>query len=169
MNADEIPDDVRELLESLPMPELPPVEVADILGVEVRQYRSQAQRWKWIAGGVAAIAFLTVGANAYHLAMTSQVTAKANAELRELHDRLAKLEKPADNKLEAKLNDIGDLLLTLAADLNDRDEKQRTSILALGKQLRELRSVSEDRWADSKKTTDALYILHELTQKETKR
>ncbi|QEL15909.1 hypothetical protein [Limnoglobus roseus] len=168
--TDDVPLEVRRLLDALPSPELPPVDVAAILGAEVHRQRSSARFWKWAAGasaGLAAAVVLAAG-------LRPQPPAPGpSAEMIALRDRLAKLEAvpaapPDTAKLEAKLNDINDLLLTLAADVNQRDEKQRQAIRTVAKQVNDLRALSDNRWTETKSTSDALYILHQSSRKETK-
>lgn len=169
MDTDDIPPDVRRLLDSLPSPELPPVDVAAILGTEVERQKASARFWKWAAGVSASLAagvLLAVGLGA--------TRAEPPADLDQLRARLAKLEAalapvPDTAKLDAKLTEINDLLLTVAADVNERDEKQRLALRTLAKQVGELRTLSDSRWTEAKTTTDALYILHQSSRKETNR
>lgn len=166
---DDIPPDVRRLLDALPSPELPPVDVAAILGHEVERHQSAARFWKWVAGVSAGLA-----AGVLVAAGLRDRPAAATAEVESLRTRLAKLEAtpaaapPDTAKLEAKLNDINDLLLTLAADVNQRDEKQRQALRTLTKQVADLGALSDSRWADAKQTSDALYILHQYSRKDAK-
>lgn len=170
MTADDIPPDVRRLLDALPSPSLPPVDVAAILGKEVERQKDAARLWKWVAGvsvGLAAGVLLAVGLGG--------TRSEPAADVDQLRARLAKLEaapvpQPPDTaKLDAKLADINDLLLTVAADVSERDEKQRLALRTLARQVGELRSLSDSRWTEAKTTTDALYILHQSSRKETNR
>lgn len=162
-------DDVRRLLDGLPSPDLPPVDVATILGQEVQRHQSAARFWKWIAGVSAGLA-----AGVLVAAGLRDKPTDPTAEVELLRTRLAKLEAapapmpPDTAKLEAKLADINDLLLTLASDVNQRDEKQRQALRTLTKQVTELGALSDTRWADAKQTSDALYILHQSSRKEAK-
>jgi hypothetical protein len=170
MNTDDIPPDVRRLLDALPSPDLPLVDVAAILGKEVERQKAAARFWKWAAGASASLAagvLLAVGLGG--------TRPEPPTDLDQLRARLAKLEaapvpEPPDTaKLDAKLTEINDLLLTVAADVSERDEKQRLALRTLAKQVGELRSLSDSRWTEAKNTTDALYILHQSSRKETNR
>lgn len=165
MTADEMPPDLRRRLDELPVPALPPVDVAAILGREAERQANAARFWKRtaaFAAGLAAAALIALGWPA----------PAPSGEFEALRDRIAKLEAqpiPDHSKLEAKLADINDLLLTLATDVNERDEKQRLALRTLAKQLTELRSLSDRRWTEAKSTTDALYILNQSPRKEQNR
>lgn len=167
MTADEMPPDLRRLLDEIPIPALPPVDVAAILAREAERQANAARFWKRTAAfavGLAAAALIALGWPA----------PTPTGDYEALRDRLAKLEAtpqpiPDHSKLEAKLADINDLLLTLATDVNERDEKQRLALRTLAKQLTELRSLSDRRWTEAKSTTDALYTLNQTSRKEQNR
>lgn len=167
MTADDIPPDLRSLLDELSVPALPRVDVAAILGREAERQANAARFWKRTAAfatGLAAAALIALGWPA----------PAPTGDYESLRNRLAKLEAapqpiPDNSKLEAKLADINDLLLTLATDVNERDEKQRLALRSLAKQVTELRSLSDRRWTEAKSTTDALYILHQSPRKEQNR
>ncbi len=167
MTADDVPPDLRRLLDALPTPALPPVDVGAILGGVAPRQANAARFWKRTAAfavGLAAAALVALG----------WPVPAPTGDLEALRDRLAKLEAtpqpfPDQSKLEAKLADINDLLLTLATDVNERDEKQRLALRTLAKQVTELRSLSDRRWTEAKSTTDALYILNQSSRKEQNR
>ena len=167
MTDDDVPPDLRRLLDALPTPALPPVDVAAILGREAERQANATRFWKRTAAfavGLAAAALIALGWPA----------PAPSGDFEALRDRLAKLETQpqpvADHsKLEAKLADINDLLLTLATDVHERDEKQRLALRTLAKQVTELRTLSDRRWTEAKSTTDALYILNQTSRKEQSR
>ena len=165
--TDDVPPELRRLLDAQPAPALPPVDVAAILGREAERQADAARFWKRTAAaavGVAAAALIVLGWPA----------PAPTGDFEALRERLAKLETtpqkiPDHSKLEAKLADINDLLLTLATDVNERDGKQRLALRTLAKQMTELRSLSDRRWTEAKGTTDALYILNQSSRKEQNR
>ena len=167
MTADDVPIDLRRLLDALPTPALPPVDVAAILGREAERHANAARFWKRTAA-------LAVGLAATALIALGWPAPAPTDDYKSLRDRLAKLEAtpqpiPDNSKLEAKLADINDLLLTLATDVHERDGKQRLALRTLAKQMTELRSLSDRRWTEAKGTTDALYILNQSSRKEQNR
>lgn len=161
----DVPPDLGRLLDALPAPALPPVDVAAILGRDAERAAASVRFWKRVAGsaiGLAAAALLALG-------WLGTRPESVPDEWHHVQARLVKLEsdEPPDlAKFEAKLTDINDLLLTLAADVNERDEKQRLALRTLAKQMSELRSLSDNRWTEAKTTTDALYILQQSNRKE---
>lgn len=165
--TDDVPPDLHRLLDLLATPSLPPVDVAAILGREAERQADAARFWKRTAAFAAGLAVAAL------IALGWPATARTG-DFESLRDRIAKLEAqpqpiPDRSKLEAKLADINDLLLTLATDVNERDGKQRLALLALAKQVSELRSLSDRRWTEAKSTTDALYILNQSSRKEQDR
>ncbi len=165
---DELPPDLRRALDAWPAPELPPVDVAAILVREAETQAARARFWRRCAGAMAGVAAaLLVG-----IAVFRPSTPSPPTEFDDLRARLAKLEgapPPDSAKIDAKLAELSDLLLTLATDVNDRDAKQRRSLQSLANQVAELRKLSDSRWTEAKSTTDALYVLHQSNAKETNR
>jgi hypothetical protein len=165
---DEIPAELGRALDTWRTPDLSPVDVSSILadGLETEAARARFWRFCTVAvTGLAAALLVAVG-------WSGRSTGEPRAELDDMRARLAKLENtlpPDPGKFDAKLAELNDLVLTLAADVNDRDRKQARAIQSLAKQLTELKSLSDRRWTEAKSTADALYILHRTQSKETNR
>lgn len=156
--------DIRRLLDAVPVPPLPSVDVAAIYADALDAQAHSARRWKQIAVGFAALA---AGVLAFALgvvvARRDEPTPVAVQPEPKPDPRVAELIED-QRKTIAALRDantrhaeLQDLLLTLARDVNTRDEEQKLRFAALADRLREFEAVTAKQFQESERTNTALY------------
>lgn len=160
---DETPPGLRRLLDAVPEPTVRPVDVPAILAAAAEAQVRAARFWRRTAAATAALA---AGLLIFTLARPAPPAADPGIE--DLKARLARLEAAAPDPAthEAKLKELRDLVLTLADDVNERDEKTRAAVVAVIRQMQAFDAASAARWADAERTHAALYALSQGTRKE---
>jgi hypothetical protein len=173
-------EDVRRALDAVPDPAVAPVDVAAIYHVSLNRQARSARRWKVAAAaGTLAAAGLLLAAVLPRL----EVRFAANefavrwgptdpppvaptpervpmpytdpqlvARVNELDARVRDLDKTG-----ADLRELKELLLTVAADVSDRDDRQRETIAALTRRLLAFEAASGERFRQTEQTSAALY------------
>jgi hypothetical protein len=182
MTTDDVPDfaDVRRALDAVPAPAVAPVDVAAIYHAALDRQARSARRWKVAAASGALVAAglllaavlpkleVRFAANEFAvrwgptdpppIAPTpEQVPAPYTdplllARVSELDDRIRDL-----GKADAELRELKELLLTVAADVSDRDDRQKETIAALTRRLLAFESASGERFRQAEQTHAALY------------
>jgi len=169
---DDFPD-VRTLLDAAPVPEPRPVDLAALYRAAAERQTAVSRRWRRVAiggavlaAGVLLVAFLprlefrltghefTVrwGTPPESVPVAPASDPRIEQLLEEQSKQLAAIR--ATNTKHAELQD---LLLTLAADVSDRDKQQQAKIAALGKKLTAFETDTARQFADAEKTNSALY------------
>lgn len=168
-------DDIRRLLDAIPAPNVEPVDVAAIYRDAAAIQARSARRWKraTCAGALVAASVLLV-------AILPKLEVKVTGSefvvrwgpadpppvqpAPVVHDesviaRLGELDAHVTRTVhhEKKLKDLEDLLLTLAVDVDDRDGKRKAELAALARDLRLLRSGTQEQFQQTEKTNAALY------------
>ena len=157
--------EVRRALDAVPVPPLPPVDVAAIYRAALEAQARSARRWKRVAGGVSALA---AGVLAFALIPNLELRWKTPpvavvvsppspdprvAELLAEQRTLFALLRDSN----AKHADLQDLLLTLARDVADRDTGRQKELAELATKLREFETVTARQFQESERTNTALY------------
>jgi hypothetical protein len=158
--------DVRRALDAVPVPPLPPVDVAAIYHTALESQARSARRWKRVAAGVSALA---AGVLAFALIPNLELRWKTppmavvvppatppDPRVAELIDEQRKLFALLRDS-NAKHADLQDLLLTLARDVADRDTGRRNDLAELAAKLREFETVTARQFQESERTNTALY------------
>jgi hypothetical protein len=178
MTPDDDFPDVRRALDAIPDPPVPPLDTAAIYRAALdRQVRS-ARRWKLAAGVGALVAAglllaavlpkleVRFAANEFAVRWgpadpppvapepvpTPSTDPRLLAHVNELDTRVRDL-----GATDAGLRELKELLLTLAADVNERDEKQKDAIASLTRYLRAFEAASGERFRQTEQTNAALY------------
>ena len=180
MTPDDDFPDVRRALDAIPDPPVLPVDTAAIYRAALgRQVRS-ARRWKLAAGAGALVAAglllaavlpkleVRFAANEFAVRWgpadsppvvpepvpepTPSTDPRLLARVNELDTRIRAL-----GTTGADLRELKELLLTLAADVNERDEKQKDAIASLTRYLRAFEAASGERFRQTEQTNAALY------------
>jgi hypothetical protein len=169
MNSD-FPE-LRKLLDAGHVPEPKPVDLARLYRDALDRQTRVARRWKRIAVGVAALAAsvllfallpkLEVRANGHEFAVRwgtppSPAPPEPDPRVQQLCDEQAK-QLAAIRVANAKHTDLQDLLLTLAADVDQRDKTQQAKLTAVAKRLREFETLTAKQFLEAEKTNTALY------------
>ncbi len=170
---DDFPD-LRKLLDAVPVPEPKPVDLAAVYRAAAERQAAVSRRWRRVSVGVAALAAgvllvallprLEFRFSGHEFAVrwgtppepapspTTPPDPRIEQLLNRQSEQLADLQ--ATNRKHAELQD---LLLTLAADVNDRDQQQQLKIAALTKKLTAFEADTARQFADAEKTHSALY------------
>lgn len=150
--------DVRRLLDAAPEPTVSPIDVAAIYRAAATEQARAARRWKRATAAVAALAAgVCVAVVAW--GRTGSGEGPNHTPDPELLARLDRIEgrlRDAD-AVAAKLKATEDLLLTLAADVDDRDRRQSDALAAVVQDLRAFRLDAGRRFQDGDRTSAALY------------
>ena len=163
---DDFPD-VRRALDAVPVPPLPPVDVAAIYRDALEAQARSARRWKRVAGAVAALAagflfFALLPKVEIRWGTPAEPVAavvpdpKPDPRVAELLDEQRKLFVLL-RESNAKHADLQDLLLTLARDVTDRDVERKQQFAELAAKLREFETVTAKQFQESERTNTALY------------
>ncbi|HET6573402.1 MAG TPA: zf-HC2 domain-containing protein [Fimbriiglobus sp.] len=167
---------VRALLDVAPAPQVRPFDAPAIYRAALdRQVRS-VRRWKLTAGAGAVVAAglllaavlpkleVRVAANEFAVRWgpadpspvaptpTPSTDPRLLARVNELETRLRGL-----GTTDADLRELKELLLTVAADVNERDEKQKDAIASLTRYLRAFEANAGERFRQTEQTNAALY------------
>lgn len=168
MNSD-FPE-LRKLLDAVPPPEPPPVDLARLYRDALERQARTARRWRRVAVGGAALAAsvlvfallpkLEVRANGHEFAVRwgtpPEPEAQPDPRIRELVDEQAK-QLAALRAANVKHTELQELLLTVAADVNQRDKDQQKRLTALAARLGEFETLTVKQFQESEKTSTALY------------
>jgi uncharacterized membrane protein YccC len=166
---DDFPD-LRKILDTTPAVEPRPVDLARLYRDALDRQARVARRWKRAAIGVAALAAsvlavvllpkLELRANGHEFAVRWGTPPEAEVtpdpRVQQLLDEQAK-QLAAIRATNAKHTDLQDLLLTLAADVDQRDKEQQQKLLTLAKRLGEFETLTARQFQDTEKTNTALY------------
>lgn len=156
--------EVRRLLDAVPVPPLPPVDVAAIFADALDAETRSARRWKRAAVAAAALAagLLAFALGTYAGRRDEPAPVAVQPELMP-DPRVGELVE-GQRKMIAALRDangrhaeLQDLLLTLARDVNTRDEERTRQFAALADRLREFEAVTAKQFQESERTNTALY------------
>lgn len=163
--------ELRKLLDAVPPPEPKPVDLARLYRDALDRQIRTARRWRRIAVGVAALAAsvlvfallpkLEVRANGHEFAIRwgtppEPVPPPPDPRVRELIDEQAK-QLAALRAANVKHTELQELLLTVAADVSQRDKDQQKRLTALAARLGEFEAVTARQFQESEKTNTALY------------
>lgn len=181
---DDFPD-LRKLLDAVPAPDPRPVDLAAVYRAAAERQATVSRRWRRVAVGVAAVAagvllvallprlefrltgheFAVRWDNPPEPAPPPPATPDPRIEqlLNRQSEQLSDLQ--ATNRKHAELQD---LLLTLAADVNDRDKQQQVKVAALTKKLTAFEADTARQFADAEKTHSALYDAVFSSRKATR-
>lgn len=176
MTTDDYPD-LRKLLDAVPAPDTRPVDLVALYRAAADRQARSARRWKRMALAGAALA-----AGVLLVALLPRLEFRASEHefavrwgIRpEPHPPAPPPEPQPDPRVERLLDEqsrqfaairatnskhaeLQDLLLTLAADVNDRDQAQQAKIAALTKTLTAFEADTARQFADAEKTNSALY------------
>jgi hypothetical protein len=168
-----MPDDfpeLRKLLDAVPPPDPLPVDLTRLYRDALDRQTRTARRWRRIAGGVAALAAgvlvfallpkLEVRANGHEFAVRwgtpPEPEVKPDPGIQHLFDEQAK-QLAALRAANLKHTELQELLLTVAADVNQRDKDQQKRLTALAKRLGEFESLTTRQFQETEKNSTALY------------
>jgi hypothetical protein len=174
MTPDDDFADVRRLLDTIPAPPVPPADVAAIYHAALIRQARRARRWKYaaaagslVAAGLLLAAVLPklevrVAGNEFAVRWGPPDPAPVVSEPvpdPRLTARLSELDARTRDaaRVRAELRSLKDLLLTLAADVSDRDEKQKEAMAALTRYLKTFEAASGERFRQTEQTNAALY------------
>ena len=173
---DDFPD-LRKLLDAVPGADPRPVDLAALYRAAAERQARSARRWKRLA-----LAGVALAAGVLLVALLPRLEFRASGH--ELAVRWGTPPEPPppapppeptrDPRIEQLLGeqsrqlaairatnskhaDLQDLLLTLAADVTDRDKAQQAKIAALTKKLTAFEAATARQFADAEKTNTALY------------
>lgn len=179
MNPDDDFPDVRRALDAVSEPPVLPLDTAAIYRAALDRQARSARRWKLAAGaGALAAAGLLLAAVLPRLevrvtgrefavrwgpadppplvapapAPVSYADPRLVARVDELDTRIRDL-----GKADADLRELKELLLTVAADVGERDENLKESVAALGRRLLAFEAASGERFRQAEQTSTALY------------
>jgi hypothetical protein len=164
---------LRNWLDAVPEPPAPVIDLASIYAASHDRYVRSSRRWRRIAGTAAALAAgillvavlprLEVRLGGHELVLRwgtadppppAAPDAVLHARLDQLDDRLA-----ARNTDDERLNELKDLLLTLAADVDDRDRRQQHELDNTIRQIALLDAATREQFRRTSETSAALYTL----------
>jgi hypothetical protein len=170
--TDDFPD-VGRMLDAVPAPDSKPVDLAAVYRAAAERQAAVGRRWRRVAAGVAALAaavllvawlprleFRVTGHEfAVRWGTPPEPAPPAPSSDPRIEELLAEQSRQlaairAANTQHAELQD---LLLTLAADVNDRDQQQQARIAALTKKLTAFEADTARQFADAEKTNSTLY------------
>jgi hypothetical protein len=178
MTPDDDFADVRRLLDTIPAPPVPPSDVAAIYHAALDRQARRTRRWKYaaaagslVAAGLLLVVVLPklevrVAGNEFavrwgppDLAPVALMPEPAPVPDPRLTARLSELDARTRDldRFDTELRSLKDLLLTLAADVNDRDEKQKEAMAALTRYLKTFEAASGERFRQTEQTSAALY------------
>lgn len=170
--------DVRRMLDAVPAPAVAPVDVAAIYHAVLDRQARSARRWKFAAASGALVAAglllaavlpkleVRFAANEFAVrwgpadpppvapepVMMPVTDPRLLARVDELDARTRDL-----GKADADLRELKELLLTVAADVNERDEKQKEALATLTRYLRAFEATAGERFRQTEQTSAALY------------
>lgn len=156
--------EVRRLLDVVPVPPLPPVDVAAIFADALDAEARAARRWKRIAVAAAALAAgvlafalgVSIGRRDEPTPVAVHPEPKPDPRVTELIDEQRKF-LTALREANAQHAELQGLLLTLARDVNTRDDARKEQLAALADRLREFEAVTARQFQESERTNTALY------------
>lgn len=180
MTPDDDFPDVRRALDAAPAPAPPPVDVGAIYQAAFDRQARLARRWRRAAGGgllaaagllvVAVLPRLEVRCDNNELAVRWGPPApvvvapvpppppppapdpRLLAQVKELDARTRQLDT-----LTTELHSLKELLLTLAADVDERDRKQRDALALLVQHLQAFEASAREQFRQTEQTSSALY------------
>jgi hypothetical protein len=180
MTPDDDFPDVRRALDAAPAPPLPPVDVAAIYRAAFDRQARLARRWKrtaavgaLVAAGLLLVAVLprlevrfnneefavrwgapppVVVAPVPPLPPSPAPDPRLLAQVKKLDARTRELDT-----LTTELHSLKELLLTLAADVDERDRKQRDALVLLVKHLQAFEASAREQFRQTEQTSSALY------------
>jgi hypothetical protein len=168
---------VRELLDAVPTPAVAPPDVAAIYRAALDRQARSARRWRraataglLVAAGlllVAVLPRLEVRANANEFAVRwgspvapqpapspPAIDPRLVAQVDDVEARTRKLDG-----FDAELRSLKELLLTLAADVDERDQKQKDALAELTRHLLAFEAAARDKFQQTDQANTALYNL----------
>lgn len=168
MNSD-FPE-LRKLLDAVSPPEPSPVDLALLYRDALDRQARTARRWRRVSAGVTALAAsvlvfallpkLEVRASGHEFAIRwgtpPVVEPTPDPRIRELIDEQAK-QLAALRAANVKHTELQELLLTVAADVSQRDRDQQKRLTALAARLGEFEAFTVKQFQESEKTSTALY------------
>ncbi len=176
---------VRALLDAAPAPPVPPADVAAIYQAVLERQARSARRWRLAAaaGGLVAAGLLLVAVlprleirasgNEFTVRWgpppaptppaipapqpaptppPPSIDPKLLARVHDLETRVRTLDE-----FEAELRSVKGLLLTVAADVDDRDQKQKDALAALTRHLEAFEAAAREQFRQAERTNSALY------------
>jgi hypothetical protein len=179
MTPDDDFPDVRRALDAVPEPPVLPLDTAAVYRAALDRQARSARRWKLAAGAGALVAAglllaavlprleMRFAANEFAVRwgppdpppvapMPEPVPPVTDprllARIDELDTRLRDL-----GKADAELRELKELLLTVAADVSERDERQKEAIASLTRYLRAFEATAGERFRQTEQTSAALY------------
>ena len=178
MTPDDDFPDVRRALDAVSEPPVLLLDTAAIYRAALDRQARSARRWRLAAGAGALVAAglllaavlprLEVRVNGNEFAVRWGPTEpppvvptpvpvpysdpRLVARIDELDTRIRDL-----GKADADLRELKELLLTVAADVGERDEKLKESVAALGRRLLAFEAASGERFRQAEQTSAALY------------
>jgi hypothetical protein len=173
---DDFPD-LRKLLDAVPAADPRPVDLAALYRAAADRQAGSARRWKRVALAAAALAAgvllvallprLEFRASDHEFAVrwgtppeppppAPPPEPKPDPRIEELLEEQSR-QLVAIRATNGKHAELQDLLLTLAADVSDRDKAQQAKIAALTKKLTAFEADTARQFADAEKTNTALY------------
>lgn len=169
----DIPPDLRKLLDAAPAPDPRPVDLAALYRAAAERQAVVGRRWRRVtvggavlAAGVLLVAFvprLEFRLTGHEFAVRwgvppepAPVAPSADPRVEQLLEEQSK-QLAAIRATNARHAELQDLLLTLAADVSDRDKQQQARVAALGKKLTAFEADTARQFADAEKTNSALY------------
>ncbi len=162
--------ELRKLLDAMPAADPPPVDLARLYRDALDRQTRTARRWRRIAVGVAALAAsvlvfallpkLEVRANGHEFAVRwgtpPEPQAQPDPRIRELIDEQAK-QLAALRAANVRHAELQELLLTVAADVSQRDKDQQKRLTALATRLGEFETLTARHLQEAEKNSTALY------------
>lgn len=162
--------ELRKLLDAAPPPDPKPVDLARLYRDALDRQARTAGRWRRVAGGVAALAAsvlvfallpkLEVRANGHEFAVRwgtlPEPEAQPDPRVQQLIDEQAK-QLAALRAANVKHTELQELLLTVAADVSQRDKDQQKRLAAVAKRLGEFEALTARQLQEAEKNSTALY------------
>ncbi|OWK44444.1 anti-sigma factor family protein [Fimbriiglobus ruber] len=169
---------VRSLLDAAPLPVVPPVDLGAVYQAALARHAQSARlgrRGACAAAALAAgIAFLALVPRVEITLGASEFAVRWGLPAPVVPQPVAPIPPPPappagpgpseyanlvrqQAETEARLHDLKDLLLTLAADVDERDQKQKDRIAVVLQQLRGLDASTREQFRETEKTNSALY------------
>jgi hypothetical protein len=156
--TDDFPE-LRRLLDTAPVPALPPVDLARLYRDAFDRQARSTRRWKRVAGGVAALAASVLAVAVLQGWWAAKPEPVASAPDPRVAELLADQQRQiaALRATNEKIGAVQELLLTLAADVDQRDKDQQKKMTMLATRLGEFETLTARQFQESEKTSTALY------------
>lgn len=162
--------ELGKLLDSSRVSEPKPVDLARLYRDAFDRQAQVSRRWKRVTGAVAALAAsvlvfvllpkLDVRVSGHEFAVRwgipPEPEPKSDPRVQQLFDEQAK-QLAAIRAANTKNTELQELLLTLAADVDQRDKELQKKFVAVLKQIREFETLTAKQFQETEKTNTALY------------